>query len=89
MVGNTDTIIMTRRAKMPMSCMGGGDYYRIAVVEIDRSQLRDGDVEPRMISQRARGVVRIVETWERMYRGSTERCAFAQAMLEAEALVGV
>ena len=74
-------IIQTAQAKMPASCRGSQDYYRIAVLELDGS-----GIEPKFIGQRARGVSRVVETWERLYRGSTTKCAFEIAMIEAEAL---
>jgi hypothetical protein len=55
-------------------------YRRVAVVEIEPG------ATPRMISTHARGVVAIVETWERLSVGRTDRCAFARAMREASAL---
>ena len=39
-----------------------------------------------MISRRARGVVRVVATWERCNVGKTDRCAFSKARAEARAL---
>jgi hypothetical protein len=39
-----------------------------------------------MISPRARGVVRIVQTWERLHVGITERGAYQRALVEARAL---
>jgi len=39
-----------------------------------------------MISTHARGVVDVVETWERLNVGKTDRCAYARALAEAEAL---
>jgi hypothetical protein len=74
-------IIMTASAKMPSSCKG--TYRRIAVVETD---LPDGE-KPKMISDHAKGVVRIVETWERLNCGKTERSAYARALHEAEVMV--
>ena len=72
-------IVMTASAKMPSSCWG--KYGRVAVVEVEVSAPR-----PKMISRRARGVVRIVETWERCFIGTTDRCAFYRAVAEAEEL---
>ena len=72
-------IIMTATAKMPNSCWGR--YMRVAVVETDGTR-------PKMISERARGVVRIVQTWER--RNASTRgpnTAFARATREAADLV--
>jgi hypothetical protein len=73
-------IVMHRAAKMPNTCMG--QYRRVAVVEVD------GDSEPKMISERARGVVRIIKTWERLNVGTTDRCAFHRAMAEAREMAG-
>jgi hypothetical protein len=73
-------IIKVSAAKMPQSCWGR--YARIAVLEVE-----PGVDAASMISERARGVRRIVRTWERLNVGSTDRCAFARAEREAEALV--
>lgn len=70
-------IVMTASAKMPSSSRG--IYRRVAVVETDGTQ-------PKMISERARGCVRIVETWERCHVGKTERSAYARALKAATAL---
>jgi len=74
----TEYIVKTSAAKMPRSCWGR--YVRVAVLEVEAG------TEPAMISERARGVVRIVETWERLSVGKTNRCAAARAVAEAEAL---
>lgn len=72
--------MLTAAAPMPRSCWGR--YRRIAVVE-----LCDGFAgRPKMISPRARGVVRIVQTWERLHVGITERGAYQRALVEARAL---
>lgn len=70
--------VMTAAAAMPRSCWG--TYRRVAVVE------HLPGVVPAMISERARGVVRVVETWEKCNVGKTERSAYAVALREAEAL---
>ena len=75
-------IVGSSRAKMPSSCMGGGHYYRIAVIEMRPGATRG----PAMISDRAVGVAQIIETWERLYRGTTGACAYARAWAEAEAM---
>lgn len=80
----TEYIVMTRAACMPGHCWG--KYGRVAVVEVDPAQLRPGDYEPRMISDRARGVVEIVKTWERRNIGTTDQCAFNRVVAEAEEL---
>jgi len=72
-------IVMTASAKMPASCRGR--YSRVAVVE---TSLPQGEA-PKMISDRALGVIRIVETWERLNHGGP-RSAYAVALREADAL---
>jgi len=73
-------LVQTASAKMPTSCRFGR-YRRVAVLEVEA-----GVTEVAMISTRARGVVRVVATWERCSVGSTERCAYARALTEARAL---
>lgn len=86
---NTAYIVASSAACMPGSCWGV--YRRVAVLEVERGE--DGEpVSPRMISERARGVVRLVETWEALNvgkvhrRGGKGRCAYSRAMVEAEEL---
>jgi len=76
-------IVMNSRTRMPPSCWGC--YRRVAVVELDDDALRAGET-PRMISTRARGVRRIIQTWEKLHVGSTERSAFRRALREARAM---
>jgi hypothetical protein len=76
---NTHYIIQTASAQMPSSCKG--IYKRIAVLEVAA-----GINKASMISERVKDVVRVVETWERLNVGKTEKCAYARAMVEAEAL---
>lgn len=73
-------IVMSRSAHMPANCWG--EYRRVAVVETDLP----APFEPTMISPRASRVIRIVDTWERLNVGTTERCAYRKALAEAEAL---
>ena len=75
----TKFLVMTAAAKVSGAAKKG-NYKRIAVVEAE------GDTVPAMISERAKGLVRIVQTWERLSVGKTDRCAFAVAMVEARAL---
>lgn len=72
-------IVKTSRANMPSRCYGV--YRRVAVLEVKR-----GVLEVSMISERARGVVRVVRTWEKRNVGRTEKCAYRRALAEAEAL---
>lgn len=74
-------IVMTSTAKMPNSCCG--KYCRHAVVELEPGF----DGTPAMISARANGVARIVETWERCHMGKNYpagRCEASRALREAE-----
>jgi len=73
-------LIMTASAKMPSSCRG--NYRRVAVVELDSP-----DAKPKMISDRALGIKRIVKTWEGCNVGTSPRCAYRKALAEAEELV--
>jgi hypothetical protein len=73
----THFVVKVSAANMPGTCWG--TYKRIAVLECEHWQ-----DEPKMISTHARGVVRIVETWERLNVGITERCAFRRALADAE-----
>jgi len=81
----TKFIIKTSAACMPGSCWG--QYRRVAVLEVEA-----GVESVAMISERARGVVRVVETWERRNvgpiakRGERGRCAYSRALMEAEEL---
>lgn len=74
----THYIVADAAAQMPQSCWGV--YRRVAILEVDQ-----GLESVAMISFRARGVVRVVRTWERLHVGSTERCAYRLALREAEA----
>ena len=80
---NTHQIIKVSREKMPSSCFGAYRYYRIAILEVDEDHI-DG---VSMISERAKGVISIVREWRNLYKGTTDRCAFARAMTEALELV--
>ncbi len=77
-------VVRHSAASMPGSCWG--EYRRIAILEVV-----NGGVNPRMISARARGVVRIVQTWEKLNVGRhapTGACAFSRAWREAVDLCG-
>ncbi len=75
----THFIIQTASAQMPNSCWG--TYKRVAVLEVASNVQRAS-----MISRRARDVVRVIDTWEKLNVGTTERCAYARALADAEAL---
>jgi len=57
------------------------NYRTVAVLEVD-----NGVEDVAAISERSRGVRRIVRVWPRLNVGSTERCAYANGLREAEAL---
>jgi len=67
---------MTAAAKMPSS-LKFGRYGKIAVVETD------GISMPKQINSRHKAVKRIVELWDRLNIGTTDRCAFKVALREA------
>ena len=71
-------IVKTATAKMPGSCRGR--YGKVAVIE-----LKPGFDGCRMISNRARGVARIVQLWDRQHAEGVNT-AFRRAEAEAEAL---
>lgn len=69
-------IVQTAAACMPSSCWGR--YRRVAVLEV-----QPGIETVSMISGRARGVIRIVKTWEKCNVGTTRRCMYEQAVQAA------
>ena len=75
-------IVMEASAATPASWKWRGGprgYRKVAVVETDGRY-------PKMISERARGVVRIVRVWDRLYGGETERCEYRIALRTAHEL---
>jgi hypothetical protein len=75
---STEFVVMTSNAKMPTSVRSR--YINVAVCEVERG------VYPKMISERARGMVRIVKQWAPAHVGTTERSASAHAIAEANKL---
>ena len=73
-------IVISSSAKMPSSCRGR--YRRVGVVELEPGV----EGPPTMLSSRSRQVKPVVETWERLNVGTTERCAYQRALREADAL---
>lgn len=73
-------IVMTASAQVPASWRG--IHRRVAVVELEPGF----EGLPAMISERAKGVVRIVDAWEKLRVGKTARSEYARALVEAEAL---
>jgi hypothetical protein len=73
-------IVQSAAAKMPSSCKGR--YRRVAVLLVD--DLHTNGVK--MISSRAKGVIKVIATWEKLNCGTTSRCAFSRAMDEARSM---
>jgi hypothetical protein len=71
----TNFIVMTAAAKMPSSCKG--HYRKVAVCEVEVGK------QPAMISERARGMVRIVELWDRLNVGGP-KSAYQLALVDAQ-----
>jgi len=80
----TKIIIMERSAQMPSSCKFSGGYRKFALVEIDPARLPEG--EPKMISERARGVVEIHAVWDRVFCGKMIRSEGVAVLQEARDL---
>jgi hypothetical protein len=74
-------IVQTASARMPTSVKA--PYRRVAVIQVE-----PGYTEVAMISPRARGVVRVVETWERCHAGwhAGPDTAYGKACREAKTL---
>lgn len=65
--------VMTSTAKMPMS-VKSNKYMHVALVLIDVDELAGlGRDAPAMISERARGIVQIIEEHDRLHVGRTAR----------------
>lgn len=75
-------VVMTSSAHMPQSCKG--TYRRVAVVRVLYYDWNRG-VKPAMISDRARGVSRVIDLGKHSV-GKTARCAYQQALVRAEEL---
>jgi hypothetical protein len=73
----TEFIVMTAATRMPGSCKGR--YRKVAIVEVERG------VQPKMISERARGVVRIVELHDKLHAEGGSGTAYARALAQAQA----
>lgn len=73
-------IVQSATAHMPAAARRY-PYKRVAVLEVT-----PGTDSVSMISTHARGVIRIVRTWERRSVGKTERCAYRRALADARAL---
>ena len=75
----TEFIVMTAAAVMPASCRGR--YGKVAVCEVIKG------VKPKMISERAKGMVRIVSLADKLHAGQGgPKTAYALAKVDAERL---
>ncbi len=75
----TEFIVMTAAAKMPLSVHAR--YMKVAVCEVEVG------IRPKMISERARGMVRIVSLQDKLHAGQGgPRTAYALAKADAERL---
>ena len=75
-------VVLSKTTQMPSSCMGAHAYRRMALLEIEPG-LSVADI--RMISTRARGVVRIVREYDRVYVGATTRSYGVRLLQELRA----
>ena len=62
-------VIQSAAVRMPSSVKA--PYRRIAVLELEEGF----EGVPTMISSHARGVKRVVRTWEGLFHGLTRKCA--------------
>jgi hypothetical protein len=76
----TEFIVMTASAKMPSSCRGV--YRKVAILEVAHG------VTPKMISERAKGVVRMVALEDKLHAGRDggPGTAYAKALRDATRL---
>ena len=81
---NAQAMVMTKTTHMPASVRNARLYRKIALVLVDPASLPDGRTEPAMISNRARGVVRILRQYDRIYVGETMRSRGRQLLQELQ-----
>lgn len=75
----TEYVMKISCAKMPANCWGS--YKNVAVMEVKKG------TKPRMISERANGVVRVVRVFGPSNVGTTSRCGHQQDILAAKILI--
>lgn len=78
----TEFVIRVSEAHQPSSRKWQHRRTRVAVLEVEPGTV------PAMISERARGVVRVVRVWEDLYTGPSQHCQYACAMRAARDLAG-
>jgi len=73
-------VILTATSKIPSSWKWNHKYGKIAVIQTD------GEKRPKQIHPNHSSVVRIVDCWDRLYIGVTDKCQFKRVMKEAQVL---
>lgn len=72
---NSEIIIVTKTACMPSSNKFGR-YGKIGVMEVKKGST------PKMISNRAKGVIKVIEIFDRLHIGKTSKGAFQRKIEE-------
>jgi hypothetical protein len=76
-----DFIIKESCAQMPGSCKyGSGEYIKIGLMQMEQG------VKPSMISDRAKGCIKVLAVWDRVHDGTTERCESYRIRQQANSL---
>jgi len=76
-------VVMTSSAKMPSSVRAA--YVNVAVVQLNQEYTAN-NWRPKMISERARGVLRVIRLGHYPAAGKTDRSGYQQAMKRANEL---
>jgi hypothetical protein len=76
-------IVMTSRRSMPSSVQS--PYINVAVVQLTQHYTAHG-LRPKMISHRARGVLRVIPIGHAPANGKTNKSGRVQLLAQAEAL---
>jgi hypothetical protein len=76
-------VVMTSSAKMPSSVKAA--YVNVAVVQLNQ-QYTANNWRPKMISERARGVLRVIHLGHYPANGKTDRSGYQQAIKRAHDL---
>lgn len=63
-------IVMTTKAHMPSSCWGAYNYRNIGLIELNRAEALGA---PKMLSDRAKGINRIIDAWYGVHCGETRK----------------
>jgi len=77
-VPKTDTTYIVKTSSTTPSSSCWGTYRRVGVMEMTANA-----PPPTQLSERSRGCVQVVETWENLNVGKTGRCAYRRALAEA------